>query len=106
MLSGVERWWGQLVVAAHLIIVYHSVVAHLPDKIIGGAQTEPRLKHVADAEPLVLPRQQAPCVLQPAPELHKARLIVFYSQNQKLLMTIMTMTMVTTFSRKNTANYS
>jgi hypothetical protein len=47
-------------------------VAHLPDKIIGGLNTEPRLQHVADAKALILTSEEAPCALQPAPELHKA----------------------------------
>ena len=52
--AGVERWRRQSVVAAHLFIVYHHVVAYFPDKIIGGQRAEPRFQHIADAESLVL----------------------------------------------------
>ena len=78
MLSWIERWRRQYVVAAHLLIVNHYVVAHLPDKVVGGLNAEPCLQHVAYAESLVLHAQHAPCALQLKPELHKAFLIILY----------------------------
>ena len=53
-------------------------MADLPDKIAGGFIAEPCLQHIADTEPLILTSEEAPRALQPALELHKAFLIVFY----------------------------
>ena len=52
-------------------------VAYLPNHIIGSLATEPRLQYVSDAETLTLTSEEAPCALQPKPELHKAFLVVF-----------------------------
>ena len=52
-------------------------VAYLPNHIIGSLTTEPRLQYVSDAETLTLTSEEAPCALQPKPELHKAILVVF-----------------------------
>ena len=52
-------------------------VAYLPNHIIGSLTTEPRLQYVSDAETLTLTSEEAPCALQPKPELHKAFLVVF-----------------------------
>ena len=67
VIAGVKTGQRQLVPAFLL-----AQMAHLPDKIIGGLNTEPRLQHVADAEALILTSEEAPCALQPLPEQHKA----------------------------------
>ena len=76
MLSWVERWRRQGIVAAHLLIVHHYPMAHLPDEIIRGQHTKPGFQHIPDAEALILRPQHTPGALQPKPELHKTSLII------------------------------
>ncbi len=52
-------------------------VAYLPNKVIGSLTTEPQLQYASDAETFILTSEEAPCALQPKPELHKAILVVF-----------------------------
>lgn len=52
-------------------------VAYLPNKVIGSLTTEPQLQYASYAETLTLTSEEAPCALQPKPELHKAFLVVF-----------------------------
>ena len=78
VLARIERGHRQFVPTFLRFPVYGSQVAHLPDNIVGGFVAEPRLQHVADAEPLILTSEEAPRALQPAPEHHEAFLIVFY----------------------------
>ena len=72
MRAGIETRLWQLVPTFLL-----AQVAYLPNHIIGSLATEPRLQYVSDAETLTLTSEEAPCALQPKPELHKAFLVVF-----------------------------
>ena len=75
VLARIERRWRQLVPSADGIVLVErerSQPAHLPDQVVGGLQSEPRLQHVPDAEALTLTSEEAPRALQPLPELHKA----------------------------------
>ena len=76
MLSRVERWWRQGIVAAHLFIVHHYPVAHLPDEIIRGQHAKPCFQNIPDAEAFILSAQHPPCALQQKPELRKAFLVI------------------------------
>ena len=78
MLSRVERWRRQDIVAAHLLIVHHYPVAHLPDEIIRGQHAKPCFQHIPDAEAFILSAQHPPCALQLKPELHIAFLPISY----------------------------
>ena len=77
VLARIERRQRQFVPTLLGLIVHRCLVAHLPDKVISGFVAEPRFQDVADAEAFVLSSEEAPRALQPAPELHKAFLIVF-----------------------------
>jgi hypothetical protein len=78
MLAGIETGQRQLVPAFML-----AQVTDLPDKIIGGLTTEPRLQYASDAEATILTSEEAPCALQSVPELHKAFLIILYVHHIK-----------------------
>lgn len=54
-----------------------TLVAYLPNKVIGSLTTEPQLQYATDAKTFILTSKEAPCALQPKPELHKAILVVF-----------------------------
>jgi hypothetical protein len=68
-------------------------VAYLPDKVVISFGWEPRLQHIADAEPLILTSEEVPRALQLTPELHKAFLIIlnlnhsFKIENDQMTMT-------------------
>ena len=76
MLAWIELWWWQRIVAIDLLVVHDGTVAYLPDEVVSGFTSEPRLKDATDAEALVLTSEEAPRALQPKPELHKAFLII------------------------------
>ena len=59
-----ERWRGQRIVTTDALVVDDRALADLPDEVIVGLGTEPRLQDVADAEALVLTCQKAPRALQ------------------------------------------
>ena len=65
MAARVQHWWRQLGPAFLRLIIYGSKMAHLPDEIVVGAKSEPRLQDAAYAETLVLRPEEAPRALQP-----------------------------------------
>jgi len=72
-LGGIERRERQLVHSVDgFLLVAGGLVAHLPDEVVRGLGTVPRLEYPADAEPLVLHPEELPRALQLAPELHEA----------------------------------
>ena len=58
--AGREQGRGQLVPA-----FLTAEMAHLPDEVVVGSETEPRAEHVTDAVALVLPLEEPPRALQP-----------------------------------------
>ena len=72
MLTRIETGQRQLVPAFLRLVIDEGRVAHFPDEVIGGLGAEPRLQHIADAEPSALTSEEAPRALQPAPEQHEA----------------------------------
>ena len=72
VLSRIEARQRQFVPALLGLIIYGCQTTDVPDEVIGGFSTEPRLQHIAYAEPLVLTSEEAPRALQPLPELHEA----------------------------------
>ena len=79
--------WQRVIAADGLVCALRSLEAHFPDEIVGSAEAEPRLQHVAGAEALVLPQEELPRVLQPQPELHETclRVVQFIIHNAQFI---------------------
>jgi len=58
------RWQG-VPAAERFLLVEGGQLTHLPDEVIGGAQSEPCLQDAPHAEALMLRPQEAPRALQP-----------------------------------------
>ena len=72
------------VVAVELFVVDYSVVADLPDEVVGGLGAEPGLEDAADAEAAVLHTEELPRALQPKPELHETLFVVLDVYHEEL----------------------
>ena len=84
MLSRIERRRSQGIISADGVVFVEQqcyLPTHIPDKIIRSFDAKPRFQHVADAEAFALTSEEAPCALQPKPELHKAFLSVVVIHN-------------------------
>ena len=60
VLARIEARCRQLVPALLRLIVDDGLVTDSPYKVIGGLTSEPRLQHMADAEPLILSSEELP----------------------------------------------
>ena len=81
MFSRIERWRLQIIISTDGIVFVKQqcyLPTHIPDEVIRSFDAKPRFQHIAYAEAFVLTSEEAPCALQPKPELHKAFLSVIY----------------------------
>ena len=79
MLSRIERWRSQGIISTDGIVFVKQqryLPTHIPDEVIRSFDAKPRFQHVAYAEAFALTSEEAPCALQPKPELHKTFFIV------------------------------
>ena len=79
MLSRIERWRLQEIISTDGIFFVKQqcyLPTHIPDEVIRSIIAKPRFQHVAYAEAFALTSEEAPCALQPKPELHKTFFIV------------------------------
>ena len=84
MLSRIERWRLQIIISTDGIVFVKQqcyLPTHIPDEVIRSFIAKPRFQHVAYAEAFALTSEEAPCALQPKPELHKAFLSVVVIHN-------------------------
>ena len=87
MLSRIERWRLQRIISTDGVVFVKQqryLPTHLPYKIIRSFIAKPRFQHAAYAEAFILTSEEAPCALQPKPELHKAFLSVLDNHNYEL----------------------
>ena len=77
MLSRIERRRLQEIISTDGIVFVKQqcyLPTHIPDEVIRSIIAKPRFQHVAYAEAFALTSEEAPCALQPKPELHKTLL--------------------------------
>ena len=79
MLSRIERWRLQIIISTDGIVFVKEqryLPTHVPYIIIRSFDAKPRFQYVTYAEAFALTSEEAPCALQPKPELHKTFFIV------------------------------
>ena len=79
MFSRIERRRLQEIISADGIVFVEQqcyLPAYIPDEVVRSFDAKPCFQHVAYAEAFALTSEEAPCALQPKPELHKTFFIV------------------------------
>ena len=84
MLSRIERRRLQEIISTDGVVFVKEqcyLPTRVPYKIIRSIIAKPRFQYVTYAEAFALTSEEAPCALQPKPELHKAFLSVVVIHN-------------------------